>query len=94
MCTILAKLHIDSKVFKKALCELPLNMIHGFITKYRIERKGHVTNIRIIKIILSRVSQPGEDEVMNTKLLYITHNALELFSKATQRTAQFDMGGE
>ena len=50
--------------------------------------------ISIIKIILSRVSQPGEDEVMNTKLLYITHNALELFSKATQRTAQFDMGGE
>ena len=43
---------------------------------------------------MSRVSQPGEDEVTNTKLLYITYNAPELFSKATQRTAQFGTGGE
>ena len=45
MCTILAKLHIDSKVIKKALCELHLNMIHVFITKFGIERKSHVTNL-------------------------------------------------
>ena len=31
---------------------------------------------------------------MNTKLLHITHSALELFSKATQRTAQFGLGRE
>lgn len=67
---------------KKTSHELCLNIIQGFITKYRTERESHSTNLfAILKITLSRVSQPAEDVVIKAKLLSVTHNVQCYYQK-------------
>lgn len=71
-------------------------MIHGFITKYRIERKSCHKFISIIKIIFVKgfTARWGWSEEHKTTLYHLQCTRKGCSSKATQRTAQFCTGGE